>query len=418
MIWHALPPEVNTGRLMAGAGPAPMLQAAAGWEALAISLETQADELAAGMVALASNWTGAAGERAVAAFATAVAWLRTVSAQCHKRSAQAAAQAAAYSKAMATTPPLAEIEQNHVTRAVLYATNFLGINTIPIGINEFDYFVRMWNQAAGTMDLYQAETAMNIVFEPIMPLTPLTVPGLAQGAAAQAMGEAAAAAPATALRNLVFTQVSAQAAVGTVVMQAERAASQGHRGAQSAETRARQAEATQQGTQLGTQMVGQVVSGVAQLPQQATQLINQSVQQLTQPLQQVSSIFGRLGAFGGERAQLGLLGASPFSNHPLAGGSGPAAGAGLVRAASIPGAGGTGPTTALVADLLGGRGTERSKAVPVGAMTAATGAGRAPVGPGAPVGITGQRVTGGGNKAGLKVPAPLRHDLSEDDDDW
>ncbi len=46
MFWHAMPPELNTARLMAGAGPAPMLQAAAGWEALAISLETQADELA------------------------------------------------------------------------------------------------------------------------------------------------------------------------------------------------------------------------------------------------------------------------------------------------------------------------------------------------------------------------------------
>ena len=59
---------------------------------------------------------------------------------------------------MATTPPIAEIEQNHVTHAVLEATNFFGINTIPIGVNEADYFIRMWNQAAGAMDAYQAET--------------------------------------------------------------------------------------------------------------------------------------------------------------------------------------------------------------------------------------------------------------------
>ena len=54
----ALPPEINTSRLMAGAGAAPMLQAAAGWEALAISLETQADELAASLASLAAVWTG------------------------------------------------------------------------------------------------------------------------------------------------------------------------------------------------------------------------------------------------------------------------------------------------------------------------------------------------------------------------
>lgn len=28
MLWHAMPPELNTARLMAGAGPAPMLAAA------------------------------------------------------------------------------------------------------------------------------------------------------------------------------------------------------------------------------------------------------------------------------------------------------------------------------------------------------------------------------------------------------
>ena len=52
MFYGALPPEVNTARLMAGAGVGPMYQAAAGWEALAISLETQADELAGSLSAL------------------------------------------------------------------------------------------------------------------------------------------------------------------------------------------------------------------------------------------------------------------------------------------------------------------------------------------------------------------------------
>ena len=55
MLWHAMPPELNTARLMAGAGPAPMLQAAAGWEAMAAALETQATELATSLIALKAS---------------------------------------------------------------------------------------------------------------------------------------------------------------------------------------------------------------------------------------------------------------------------------------------------------------------------------------------------------------------------
>ncbi|WP_198529535.1 PPE family protein, partial [Mycolicibacterium elephantis] len=196
-----MPPELNTARLMAGAGPAPMLQAAAGWEALAVFLETQADELAASLAALASAWSGSASERAVAATMPMVIWLRTVSAQAQKRALQATAQANSYSLAMATTPPLPEIEQNHITHAVLEATNFLGVNTVPIAVNEFDYFVRMWNQAAGAMDVYQAETALNLLFEPIMPMKPIVIPGVGEGAASAALGQAAAMAPGAAVRN-------------------------------------------------------------------------------------------------------------------------------------------------------------------------------------------------------------------------
>lgn len=155
--WEAFPPEVNTGRLMVGAGPAPMLQAAAGWEAMAILLETQADELAGALANLTAVWSGAASERAVQATMPMVVWLRTTAAQAQKRALQASAQASAYSVALAATPPIPEIEQNHVTNAVLNATNFLGINTVPIALNETDYLVRMWQQAAGAMTAYQAK---------------------------------------------------------------------------------------------------------------------------------------------------------------------------------------------------------------------------------------------------------------------
>ena len=88
MIWHGMPPELNTARLMAGAGEAPMLQAAAGWEALAVFLETQADELAGSLAALSSTWSGAASERAVSATMPMVIWLRTTALQAQKRAPQ------------------------------------------------------------------------------------------------------------------------------------------------------------------------------------------------------------------------------------------------------------------------------------------------------------------------------------------
>ncbi|MGV0837145.1 PPE family protein [Mycolicibacterium thermoresistibile] len=434
MFWHAMPPEVNTSRLMAGAGTAPMMQAAAGWEAFAISLETQADELAGSLAALQGVWTGSASERAIAAVTPMIIWLRTVSAQAHKRSAQALAQATAYTTAMATTPPLVEIEQNHVTRAVLHATNFLGVNTVPIGVNEMDYFVRMWNQAAGAMDIYQAETALNIVFEPIMPMKPIVMPGVGEAAVAGALGKAAAMAPAAAARNLTVAKASAQATVESAALQAGRAVAQGNMAAQRAEgtvqksdNLAQQAaqpqQGAQQGMQMGMQMASQLGSTLGQLPQQAGQMISQPMQQLTQPLQQVSSMFGQMGGLGSnDRAQIGLLGASPFSNHPLAGGSGPSTGAGLVRAASLPGAGGTAPTTSLIANLLGQGGGAGATPVAAGAAAGGSGAGLAPVGGGgmgAPMGAMGQNSKSGGSKAGLKAPAPLVQDLNEEEgDDW
>jgi PPE-repeat protein len=420
-----MPPEVNTARLMLGAGPAPMLQAAAGWEALAISLETQADELAASLAALTSVWSGSASEKAVSSTMPMVTWLRTVSAQAMKRAMQAIAQANAYTAAMATTPPLAEIEQNHVTHAVLEATNFFWVNTIPIALNEIDYFVRMWNQAAGAMDVYQTETLLNLMFEIIAPPKPIVVPGVGESGAAAALASAAAMAPAAAIRNAAIAQVSAVSKMESVRLNAGNAVSEAHMAAQRAEGQAQkadnaapQAQQMQQGMQMGMQMASQLGSTLGQIPQQASQMVMQPMQQLTQPLQQVTSMFSQLGSMGGDKAQIGLIGASPLSNHPLAGGSGAGSGAGLVRAASLPGAGGTAPRTPLLANLIG----ETKPLVPAGAAAGGGGMGLAPVGAGgggAPMHGMGQRGTSGGAKTGLTAPRVLPQDLGEDeDDDW
>lgn len=434
--WVALPPEVNTARLMLGAGPAPMLQAAAGWEGFALLLETQADELAASLSNLASLWSGTASERAIQATMPTIMWLRTTAAQAMKRALQATNQANSYTLAMATTPPLPEIEQNHITHGVLEATNFLGINTVPIGVNETDYFVRMWNQAADAMHVYQAETQMNSLFEPIVPLRPIVIPGIGESGAAAQAAQAAARAPMGVARNAVIAKVSTQGKLDSAKLGAGRAMAVGEKAGEQSQSTAQKSEdgaaqlmgssqQLQQGMQMGAQMGMQVASTVAQIPQQMGQMVQTPMQMLTQPLQQISSVFGQMGGMGERNAQIGLLGASPFSNHPLAGGSGPNSGAGLVRAASLPGAGGTSARTPLMSNLVGTKLDMAPVNVGAGVGPGAVPAGLAPVGSGAGGGMGpmmggGQQAAkGGGSKTGLTAPAPLAHDLDEDEgDDW
>lgn len=176
-------------------------------------------------------------------------------------------------------------------------------------------------------------------------------------------------------------------------------------------------------SQMG-QMAGQLPQMLGQLPQQAMQ----PLQQLSQPLQQLTSLF----TSGGQGKSVPGLGASPFSafsNHPLAGGAGAGGGAGMMKG-GLPGGGGGGVSAAasrspLLAKMVG----------PVGMAPAATAAGGAGVAGLAPVaaaasaggamgggmGMMGQRGEGGGGRAAaLAVPAPLDHEVDDEDvdDDW
>ncbi|BBY33781.1 hypothetical PPE family protein [Mycolicibacter minnesotensis] len=152
-----------------------MLAAAAEWNALAARYDEAASELLQILVTVhTGTWQGPAARRYVAAHHRYLGWLDDVARASALTGSRLELTVNAYTLALSEMPTLAELALNHSTHTLLVATNFFGINTVPIAANEADY-QRMWIQAATAMSVYDGVTRAMQVGTPKLPAVPSTL---------------------------------------------------------------------------------------------------------------------------------------------------------------------------------------------------------------------------------------------------
>lgn len=200
----ALPPEVNSARMYAGAGSTSMTTAASAWRSLAAELNSAALGYDNVITQLSSGqWLGPASAKAVQALAPYVAWVKTTAAQAEHAAQQLSSASAAFESALSSVVPPPVVAQNRALLAQAIVSNVLGQNSGLIAQLESQYG-QMWAQDATTMYNYAAQSASATKVTPFKSAPEVTDPS---GQAKQ--GEATSAASGTAAGNAASTTASA-----------------------------------------------------------------------------------------------------------------------------------------------------------------------------------------------------------------
>src|SRR3981081_265977 len=126
----ALPPEVNSARMYAGAGSTSLTTAAPAWDAPAPERQSAALVYENVVTQLSSEeWLGPASAAMASAVTPYVGWMSTTAGQAEQAATQASAAAAAFEQAFASVVPPPLIAANRATLSQAVATNVLGQNT-------------------------------------------------------------------------------------------------------------------------------------------------------------------------------------------------------------------------------------------------------------------------------------------------
>ena len=95
MDYGILPPEINSARIYAGPGSAPMLAAASAWDGLAAELSSAASSYTGVISELTEGpWRGPASASMASAATPFVEWMNTAAAQGEQTAGQARAAVA------------------------------------------------------------------------------------------------------------------------------------------------------------------------------------------------------------------------------------------------------------------------------------------------------------------------------------
>lgn len=181
----AIPPEINSARIYAGPGSAPMVAAASAWNSLAAELNSAALGYEKVVTQLSSEeWMGPASTSMANAAAPYVNWMSTTAVQAEQAATQARAAAAAYENAFAASVPPPLIAANRAETAQLVSANVFGQYTPMIAQLEAQYG-QMWAQDAAAMYAYAGQSAT------AAKVTPFAAPAQTVNPAGQATQAAA-----------------------------------------------------------------------------------------------------------------------------------------------------------------------------------------------------------------------------------
>jgi PPE-repeat protein len=201
------PPEFNSILMYTGAGPMPMLAAAAAWDTLATELSSTAASFGSVLSGLSGAWTGPASVAMAAAAARYVTWLSTTAGQAEQTAADAKAAVAAYEAAFAMTVPPPVIAANRALLMLLVATNFFGQNAPAIAATEAHY-MEMWAQDATAMYTYAGSTSAVMSALPVFTDPPVMTTGTAPANALAAAAQSALTGTQSAVQHAVTASSS------------------------------------------------------------------------------------------------------------------------------------------------------------------------------------------------------------------